>query len=158
MKKLLTLLVLALPAAAALSIVQVQQVGPLKLNMAEPKMAQSLGKYSSEGKAVHEAATGLTVKERHYAKLGLKVTLAQEAAGARWTVARFRAEPPCPWKTPQGVGLGTPEAKVRKTYGALLDKEMTNAEQIVVGSVYDGVIFSLKDGKVSAIFVGAAAE
>ena len=160
MKRALFLLALiSLPAAAAApTLAQCQQIGPLKLGMPEKQLAALLGKPASESKPISEAATGMTVKERNYARLGLKVTLAQESAGKPWSVDRFRADPPCPWKMPQGIGLGTPSAQVRKTYAGLLDQEMTSSQQVVVGSVYGGVIFTLKNDKVQSIFVGAAAE
>jgi len=43
-------------------------------------------------------------------------------------------------------------------YGAAVNQEESGAESIVVGSTYGGVIFTIADGKVSEIFVGAAAE
>ncbi|MBT9582977.1 hypothetical protein IV102_06485 [bacterium] len=160
MKRLLPLLVLlALPAAAATpTLTQAQQVGPIRLGLAESKLGPLLGKWTSETKPHMEMATGMTVKVRSYNKQGLKMTLAQDGPKSPWLVARFTALAPCNWKTPQGIGIGTTAEQVRTAYQPLLDKEMTSAEQIVVGTVYDGVIFSIKQGKVSSIFVGAAAE
>jgi hypothetical protein len=155
----LLLVLLCLPArAASPTLSQAQQVGPIKLALAESKLAGLVGKPASESKPVLEAATGLTVKKRVYPKLGLTLTLAQEGPGQPWTLARFTADSPCPWKTPQGIGLGTAAETVRQVYQPLVDPEMTTSQQIVVGTVYDGVIFSVKQGKVSSIFVGAAAE
>jgi hypothetical protein len=56
------------------------------------------------------------------------------------------------------MGIGSSYAEVEQAYKKDIDAESTNKEQITVGSVYDGIIFKFKDGKVSKIFLGGAAE
>ena len=91
-------------------------------------------------------------------KRGLTVTISREGKATVWRVERFTVTAPCAWKTPQGIGVGSSEHEVRKAYSQLLDKEGQFPNQLVVGSIYDGVIFHMKNGKVESIFVGAAAE
>jgi hypothetical protein len=98
------------------------------------------------------------VQSRDYAKLGLSLTWARENQKSPWKVERFRAKSPCTWRTPQGIGLGSSAAQVRQIYAGLIEAESSGPEQIVVGSIYAGVIFELKQDRVTSIFVGAAAE
>lgn len=158
MFRTLALICLALPAlAAAPTLKQCQQVGPLRLGLPEKQFSSKLGKPASESKPRLEAASGLTIKERSYPKWGLKLVLSHEQAKDPWKVERFTVTAPCPWKTPQGLGIGSSDEEVRKTYAELLDSEQPSSD-LVVGSIYDGVIFSVEDHKVKSIFVGAAAE
>lgn len=68
-------------------------------------------------------------------------------------------EAPSKIKTDRGVGVGSSEADVRRHYLKDINAEdSTPHESIVLGSIYGGVIFGLKSGRVVRIFVGAAAE
>ena len=46
-----------------------------------------------------------------------------------------------------------------KAYAAEINREESDLpETVVVGSIYGGVVFTMKNGKVVSIFIGAAAE
>lgn len=158
----LTHVLLCLLTSAALAtpmkVTDAQRVGNLRLGLESTRLAPMLGKPNKEGKPVEEAATGLTIKQQTFAKKGVVVTLSREKKATVWRVERFLISAPCGWKTPQGIGIGSTDQEVRKVYSQLLEAESQSADQLVVGSVYDGVIFHLKKGRVAGIFVGAAAE
>lgn len=153
----LLLLLGTMVVAEPLNLEQVQQLGRLRLGLTESELAE-LGPPRTIGKPVVEGATGLTVQRRSYPSKGLTITWSREKDADAWRVERFTAVPPNSWKTPQGIGLGSPAEKVRSTYASLLDPESSGSSQLVVGSIYGGIVFSIKKGKVSRIFVGAAAE
>lgn len=156
--QVLLCLMTAAALAAPLKLVDAQKVGELKLGLDSAQVTDLLGKPIKESKPVEEAATGLTVKDQSFPKSGVVITLSREGKATVWRVERFTVTAPCAWKTPQGIGIGSSQQEVRKAYQELLDKESESASQLVVGSVYDGLIFHLKNGKVDSIFVGAAAE
>jgi hypothetical protein len=148
----------AVALAAPMKVIDAQKIGNLHLGLDSSQVVTLLGKPSKEGKQVEEAATGLTVKDQSFAPKGVVVTLSREKKARVWRVERFTVTAPCEWKTPQGIGIGSSEQEVRKIYGPLLDAGSQSPAQLVVGTLYDGVIFHLKKGKVDSIFVGAAAE
>jgi hypothetical protein len=98
------------------------------------------------------------VQNRTYKKHGLEITYARDSEYQQWQIERFQAKAPCSWKNPQGVGIGTAMDVVREKYATLLEKETSTGNQLVVGSIYFGVIYAFEDAKVDSIFVGAAAE
>ncbi|MBX3166905.1 MAG: hypothetical protein KF760_05820 [Candidatus Eremiobacteraeota bacterium] len=151
-------LLTATALATPMKVTDAQKVGNLRLGLESSQLAPLLGKPSKEGKPVEEGATGLTVKDQTFKKQGVVVTLSREKKARVWRVERFVVTAPCAWKTPQGIGVGSTDQEVRKVYGQLLDAESQAAGQLVVGTIYDGVIFHIKKGKVESIFVGAAAE
>ncbi|MBN9414515.1 hypothetical protein ABS71_04770 [bacterium SCN 62-11] len=160
MRKLTQVLFCVLTAvalAAPMKVTDAQKVGNLRLGLESSQVASLLGKPGKETRPLEEGATGLTVKDQTF-KQGLVVTLAREKTATVWRVERFLVTTPCTWKTPQGIGLGSTEQEVRKVYSQLLDAESQSPKQLVVGTIYDGVIFHMKNGKVESIFVGAAAE
>lgn len=61
-------------------------------------------------------------------------------------------------KTSRGIGIGSTAEEVRRAYSGLVNAEESNDSTIIAGSVYGGLIFTLRNGKVIEIFMGAAAE
>lgn len=66
---------------------------------------------------------------------------------------------PCTLATKQGIRIGSTEQEVRKAYRKDWNREdSASSENFVAGSIYGGIIFQFQDGKVTRIFLGAAAE
>jgi hypothetical protein len=65
---------------------------------------------------------------------------------------------PFDYKTSKGISIGSNYQEVEKAYKDYVNAEFSNKESIVAGSIYGGVIFSFKNGKVTSIFIGASAE
>ena len=59
----------------------------------------------------------------------------------------------------RGIHIGSTIVEVTTAYGKVENKEESESgKTFVAGSIYGGVIFTFTDGKVSQIFLGAAAE
>lgn len=159
MMRFLIFLLCCVPVmAAAPTLAQVQKLGPLRLKLPITAAEKALGKPSTVSKPHVEEATGRTVQTRTYKKHGLEVTYARDSEYQPWQIERFQAKAPCAWRNPHGVGIGTAMDVVRQKYAPLLEKETSIGNQLVVGSVYFGVIYAFEEGKVDSIFIGAAAE
>jgi hypothetical protein len=157
---LLVLLVLVSAPARAGSTFSAsdERLGKLGVGLAASQVKAALGAPASKGSWIDEPATGLAIQEWDYPALGITVTMSREEPGGAVTVSRFFVEAPCRLATSRGIRIGDPGDKVRRAYKGLLNREDSGPESLVVGSVYDGVVFTLKAGKVTRIFVGAAAE
>lgn len=71
----------------------------------------------------------------------------------------FTVKAPFDGKTPKGIGIGSTEEEVLAAYAGTFDPHFTReGESLIAGSVYDGIFFGIKDGKVVSIFIGAGAE
>lgn len=134
-----------------------EKVGPLKLGMPGAQVQKALGKPQKQGAWIDEAATGLQVQKWDYPSRGVFVTVSRENTSSAPVVERFTVTRPCGFATLKGVKIGDTAAKVKAAYGKLVSSE-SGSDCLVVGTVYDGVIFTVKNGKVTEIFVGAAAE
>ena len=137
-----------------------ESLGGIKIGLSEKALDAILGKVAYKKDAVvFEEATGEHVQNWVCAEKGLSLHMSsgKNKKGAKH-VAGFTATKKCELATIQGIKIGSTEAAVRKAYGKFEDKETSEAGTFVAGSVYGGIIFTLKDGKVSEIFFGAAAE
>ncbi len=65
---------------------------------------------------------------------------------------------PCNYKTSKNISIGSKLIDVQNAYNQYFNKEFSDNETFVAGSIYGGVIFNLKNDTVTSIFIGAAAE
>ncbi len=161
MKRLLfgLLLALVLSLRAEGAPVDREGFGKLALGQKAEEVVALLGKPESKGKDTMWEAIGEWVREWRYPKQGLRLNMASGKKGGSKTLFSISASAGCGLATARGVRIGSTETEVRKAYGAVEDKEASvRGESFVAGSVYGGVIFHFEKGKVTEIFIGAAAE
>jgi hypothetical protein len=163
MKFLLSLLLvtfcMAVGSLRAEKMFEGDSLGTLKLRQGEGAVIKALGKPQSKGKDVEWEAIGEWVQEWHFPKQGLTLAMTSEKKGGAKTILNITAESPCQLATSRGIQIGSPEAKVAKAYRDVQNKEEGESGKLfVAGSIYGGVMFHLKEGKVVQIFIGAAAE
>jgi hypothetical protein len=85
--------------------------------------------------------------------------MASAKKGGAKRLLSITATPPCKLSTARGIHIGSSLKEVSKAYGDVQEKEQSRpGESFVAGSLFGGIIFDLKQGKVSEIFIGAAAE
>jgi hypothetical protein len=160
---------LAIPAAAAPAgaetpeqagerLMREDGIGPLRLQMTEAAIRRVLPDRPRRTKDVYEAADGMYRLRLIYARQGLVLALATEKKGAPHHLDAISCKPGCGLRTRRGIGIGSPAAKVGAAYAAEFNKEESKPDLFVAGTIYGGLIFRLASGKVSEIFLGAAAE
>ncbi len=135
--------------------------GELKLDMPVEKVEEILGGGFLRGDEFEQAATGDWVRRMLWDEKGIDVWVGSLEQGGPKIVRSITIKEPCDFKTVQGLGIGSPMEQVKEVYGQWEDVEdgrREMPEDFVVGSIYGGLIFSFQDGKVSEMFLGAAAE
>lgn len=156
----LVLLVVLLCCAAgpvlAGDVLDKEALGGIKLGTSQTQILTRFGKPQSKSAEILEAATGLYVETWKWPLLTIHMSSTKK--GGPKAVASILTSRPA-LSTARGIHVGSSAADVRKAYGKSIDASASNGEQIVVGSIYGGVIFTMtKGGKVGAIFLGAGAE
>jgi len=146
------------PAEQGFSIMESDTIGDLKYHMAASSVEKLLGPPESKGKNMEWEAIGEFVQDWKWPKMGITLQMVSATEKGRKKVFGITINPPSKLSTSKGIRIGSTVAAVRKAYGAYEDKEVTSADVFVAGTFYGGVIFSLKDGKVTDIFIGSAAE
>jgi hypothetical protein len=163
MKSILSLLLvtfcMAVGSLRAEKMFEDDSLGSLKLDQGADAVIEALGKPASKGKDVEWEAIGEWVQEWRYPKQGLTLAMTSEKKGGAKTILSITAESPCQLATSRGIQIGSTEAKVAKAYRDVQNKEEGEPGKLfVAGSVYGGAMFHLEGGKVTKIFIGAAAE
>ena len=156
---LLATLCLGISPLRAEKMFEGDSLGSLKLGQSADAVTKALGKPASKGKDVEGEASGEWVQEWHFPKQGLTLAMSSEKKGGAKTILSITAEAPCELATSRGIKIGSTEAALAKAYRDVQSKEDGEPGKLfVAGSLYGGVTFHLTDGKVSQIFIGAAAE
>lgn len=138
---------------------QDESLGNLKLGQKAATVIKELGEPKSKGENQLWEATGEWVQEWHYPAKGLSFHMASEKEKGAKTLLSITATEKCTLATSKQIKIGSTEEEVRKAYAKLENKEEGKpGETLVAGSIYGGVIFTFKKGKVVEIFIGAAAE
>ena len=131
--------------------------GPLVLGQKPSQVVNLLGEPQSKGKKTMQEATGTSIQEWNYPAKGLTVFI--ESSGADDALSMIQATGNCKFATARGIKIGSSEEAVKKAYAKERSQDgSSDGNSFLAGSPYDGVVFTFKSGKVSEIFVGAAAE
>lgn len=144
--------------AKTVAMLKSENLGGLKLDLAEKAVLEKLGKPEKQGKVVLQGADGMYVQDWSYPSQGLSLTMSSSKKNVAKTIASFSASAGSKLATAKGIAVGSPVSAVRKAYGAFENKEESKPATFVAGSIYGGILFDIKGGKVSRIFFGAAAE
>lgn len=132
--------------------------GWLTIGISEEEVQKQLGK-PEKGKAVLWGALGTYVQQWRFPDQGVALHMELKEKGGPANVLNLKIERPSIMKTSRGIGVGDPESSVLKRYSGQIDFNWSRrGKSLVVGSIYGGTIFTIDHGRVSKIFVGAAAE
>jgi hypothetical protein len=137
-----------------------ERIGELRLGLKEKDIPASIPCKPQKGKEVFQAATGEYVQTWKYPECGIALAMSSERKGGAKAVASITLTSRGKLATGRGIHIGSTEAEVVKVYGRYRDQEGFGEEgkTFVAGSVYDGMIFDFRNGRVVKIFLGAAAE
>jgi hypothetical protein len=134
-------------------------VGKLHLGLSEKEVKQIIPDKPTRGPEELMGADGLYHQEWKYAAAGITLGMDSKKKGGLKTVDSITLSSPSKLQTQRGIGIGSTEAEVAKAYGQFRNAEDEQAfGGFVAGSVFGGVMFNFEQGKVSRIFIGAAAE
>lgn len=136
-----------------------ETIGTLRLGMTAAQLGQAVPAKPARGADQRWEADGQYHQKWTYRAQGLQLTMVSEKKGGPKTVEMIDCAARCTLKSARGIGLGSTLADVQKAYAAEFNKEDSKLPGLfVAGSIYGGLILKFKGGKVSGMFLGAAAE
>jgi len=93
-----------------------------------------------------------------YADCGISFDMTSSEKNASKVVESITVVSPSKLTTERGIGVGSSEKEVMAAYKERWNKGESRDDLFVVDSIFGGILFRLKDGKVEDVFVGAGAE
>lgn len=140
-----------------------ERIGGLGRGATPAEVAAELGRPHHATEGALAPATGSIQSAWHYdgATVIFDLNQAKLRRGVRpgWRVDAIDIREPSTLRTARGVGIGDKAEVAQRAYGPWIDKEDSIAhESLVVGSIYGGLILTLREGRVTGIFLGHGAE
>ena len=136
-----------------------EKVGSLYLGMNNREVVEAIGDPSEKTPFVHWAATGESHQDWKYPNKGIELDMI-EAAGGSTVLGGITLLENATLKTARNVGVGSTREEVLTAYvdDIAPENDALDQDQVIVGSIYGGIFFTLKDKVVTKVFVGAGAE
>lgn len=138
-----------------------EKIGPLQRGQTTEQVEKLLGKPAEAGDEEFSPATGEYSVFWRYEDKGVSATFTSEEEGGVKTLSSISLFPPSTLKTSRGIGIGSTRAEAEKAYAntnAEGEADESDESQVIVGSVYGGLSFTIEDGAVKYVFSGASAE
>ena len=147
------------PAAKAIFDCNKETIGGLLLGAPESKAFAVFSGKPIKGKDELWGADGEWHQNWTWLEHGANLDMSSAEEMGTKQVSSIEIKSPSTLKTARGIGIGDSESKVRKVYkDALSEEESDPGVRLVVGSMFGGLLFTIEDGKVTSIFLGAASE
>lgn len=132
-------------------------LGYLKLGLSAGDLVKLMGQPDIKSDAQIWEADGNEHSDWSYTSKGLELNMVKQPDDTEATIYSITAEPPCSLATKRGISIGDTREAVLKAYANEYDPD-SGSEDIVLGTIYGGIMIHLEDGVVATIFIGAAAE
>ncbi len=134
-----------------------ETIGDLSLGIDDSAILKLLGEPDKKSAAQIWGADGMEHQRWIYQSKGIELGMVRK--GSQQVVDRISLKSPCDYKTQRGIKIGSTVAEVQLAYNAEINPQDSRQESsIVAGTIYGGIIFGIKDGVATSIFIGAAAE
>lgn len=142
-----------------LALLKSEQIGGLRIDLSETEVVKIVPCSLKRSPETLWGADGLYHQKWVSAACGITLDMVSEKKGGRKTIASIKAVAPSTLRTGKGIGIGSSEQDVMKAYQNTINMDdSVPGKTVVAGSIYGGLIFSLKNGGVTSLFLGAAAE
>jgi hypothetical protein len=132
--------------------------GWLKIGLDQKVISDRIGEPAKKGDDMYWEAIGTYVQEWKYPSKGITLEMESDSQNGVKHVLMITLESPSTGKTSNLISIGSSKDEVVKSYSDKMSDEFSSDKQIVVGSLYGGVIFTFENSIVTTIFIGAAAE
>ena len=136
---------------------------PVVYKTTASEVIKNLGEPDFKGEEMLLGADGKLHQDWVYTNKGIKTSMARTEKETEYTVWALTIKDPCKLLI-EGIGIGSTKEDVVNAHGSNIDQTISTAfstpekELILVGTIYDGIFFTIENGKVTEIFVGAKAE
>jgi hypothetical protein len=134
-------------------------IGKLHIGLAEADVRQIIPGMPTRSAEKWWGADGQYHHEWHYADGGITLGMVSKTKGGLKSIESITITSPSLLQTQRNIRIGSTEAEVVKAYGRFRHAEDSKPGEIfVAGSIFGGIMFTFQQGRVSRIFIGAAAE
>ncbi|NHQ88010.1 hypothetical protein HA050_18020 [Iodobacter sp. HSC-16F04] len=145
-------------AADEFALLREEKLGNLQIGLPEKEVIKTISCKEKRGPDKLWDADGAYHQEWFYTDCGITLDMVSEKKRGAKKIAAITIFAPSTLSTRRGIRIGSSMQDVMKAYKPYWNKEESDANHFIAGSIYGGIIFSQEKKKVKSIFLGAAAE
>jgi hypothetical protein len=139
-------------------LLKTERIGKLQIGLSEQKVKQNINCALKREPEQLWGADGAYHQKWKYVDCGITLGMVSQKKGASKSIESITLNSPSRLSTKRNIQIGSDKKAVMKAYQAEWNRENNRSDYFVAGSIYGGLIFQFQHGKVSEIFLGAAAE
>ncbi len=140
------------------SLMRKEGIGSLRIGLSEAKVKQIINCNLKREPEQFSQVDGAYHQKWKYADCGIVLVMVSDRQNASKSIYSISTSSPSRLSTNRGIRIGSTKTAVIKAYKSEWNRGDGESESFVAGSIYGGLIFQFENGKVSQIFLGAAAE
>jgi hypothetical protein len=148
----------ASPSSENFYFLHAERIGGFRIGLSETEFKNITPCPLKRGSEQLWGADGAYHQKWEYVGCGITLGMVSAEEGATKSIESITVTAPSTLTTKQGIRIGSTEQEVASAYKSYWNREESSLGEFVVGSIYGGLMFSLEDGQVTRIFLGAAAE
>lgn len=146
-------------AADEFALLKAERIGGLRIGLPEGDVKKIMHCPLKKGAEQLWEADGAYRQQWNFIGCGITLGMVSTNKKTKKSIESISLKSPSPMTTSLGISIGSTEQDVMQSYRSTWNADESIASKsFVAGSIYGGLIFELKNGKVSSIFLGAAAE
>lgn len=153
------------PAPRAIASWDQETFGALGLELPEAEVVAALGEPDVRPPYEEMAATGEVVAQWTWASKGVAIEMREAGGGKPAVVNTLTLTAPASYRSGHGrVGIGSTFDEVFAAYADLPvgeeddPRDPSSRDELTIGSIYGGLMFTFENERVTHIFMGAGAE
>lgn len=136
-----------------------EKIGKLHIGLSEREVKQIIPGKPTLGPEKWWGADGQYHQKWKYPEVGITLGMVSEKKSGIKSIESITITSPSTLQTQSGIRIGSTVQEVIKAYGRFQNAEDSKqGELFVAGSIFGGVMFNFHQGRVSRIYIGAAAE
>jgi hypothetical protein len=139
-------------------LLKTERIGNLKIGLSEQKVKQNINCALKREPEQLWGADGAYHQKWKYVNCGITLGMVSAKKGAPKSIESITLNSPSRLSTKRNIRIGSDKRAVIKAYKAEWNREGNSSDYFIAGSIYGGLILKFQNGKVSEIFLGAAAE
>jgi hypothetical protein len=138
-------------------LMETESVGAIKFGLTTKQIIELIGKPDKIEKPFYSEVDGETYQHYYYKSKGIFLSFVIKSDSIK-EVRLIEINAPSSLKTSKNIGIGSGESEVMSAYKEYINKEFSDSSEIVAGSPYGGIVFSIQNQKVKSIYIGPIAD
>jgi hypothetical protein len=132
--------------------------GWIKVGLSDKEIISKFGSNYEIISDEYSQTSGYYEQGWFYKDKGIKFLMESESQNSAKNVIEISILKPSMLKTTKNIGIGSTRKEIYDAYSDFINSKDSSEESIVIGSIYEGLFFIMKNDKVEEIFIGALAE